>query len=235
MDIEKDEEEKEAYKRFADKLKMKQLKGEGDRIKELRRMIGEFEKLYGTDISLMPAEMQIKYRQMRREAGLPEISEIELGELEEQKKDKSLVNLANAILKLGMNRKNITGGLLTLSELVLLVKSHTPYKNVKVAAIKKALNKLEKEGLICGLKKLKTGVEIVEFIPMSLNKDQNTLLALASRTGVISFEEAMTKLNWSQERLIRVLESLERANIAKRDPSYASGRKWYFPGFINKE
>ena len=228
----------EAYKKFADKLQMTELKGEGDRIKELRKIVQEFETDYGTDIKLMSAAMQIKYKKMRREAGLPEISEIELGGLKESGEiDKTgyQIKLANTILKLGINRKNDTGGIIALSELIILLRTQTPFKDVKVKKIQNVIRKLENEGIISGMKKLDSGVEIVEFVPTSFNKDQNKILALASKNGILNLETIMTRLNWSQERVLRVLEVLENANIAKKDPSYAAGQKWYFPGFIKSE
>ncbi|MHA1269809.1 MAG: hypothetical protein ACTSPY_08505 [Candidatus Helarchaeota archaeon] len=233
-----DQEEKDktmAYKRFADKLKMEQIKGEGDRIKELKRMIKKFEDEYGTDIKLMPTEMQIKYREMRREAGLPEISEVEFKKIEEEGKSDSLIQLANTILKLGHNRINKTGGIIALSELVMLLRTQTPFNDVKISKVKKVIKKLGKEGLIPGIIKLQSGVEIVEFIPCSLNKDQNLILTLAAGTGSgsLNLEYIMNRLNWTRERVLRVLEQLERSNMAKKDPSYAEGQKWYFPGLIS--
>jgi hypothetical protein len=230
-----DKEDKQAYKKFADKLKMKQLKGEGGRIKELRKMVQEFEDEFGTDINLMPAEMQIKYKKMRKDAGLPEISRIDLSSMDEpslKNKNDYMIKLANTVLQLGINRKNETGGILSLPELIVLLKTQTPFKDVKVKDVKKVLKKLDKEGLIAGIEKLETEVEIIEFVPVSFSKDQNTILALASKDGTLTLGKAMTRLNWTKERILKNLETLEKSNIAKKDPRYAAGEKWYFPGLI---
>jgi len=230
--------EKEAFKKFADKLKMKELEGEGERIKALRKMVQEFEEKYGTDIHLMPPDLQIKYREMRKEAGLPEISEKEIPELSvDIEKDKSnyISKLAHVILRLGIENKEKTGGVQALSELIVLLKTKTPFKNVKVNNVKKALKKLQNEGLIPGIIKLENGVEIVEFIPLSLNRDQNILLTLASKDGYLDIETAIIRLNWSQERILRALYALEKANIAKKDPRYSAGNVWYFPGLIKSK
>jgi hypothetical protein len=230
-----DKEDKQAYKKFADKLKMKQLKGEGGRIKELRKMVQEFEDEFGTDINLMPAEMQIKYKKMRKDAGLPEISRIDLSSMDEpslKNKNDYMIKLANTVLQLGINRKNETGGILSLPELIVLLKTQTPFKDVKVKDAKKVLKKLDKEGLIAGIEKLETEVEIIEFVPVSFSKDQNTILALASKDGTLTLGKAMTRLNWTKERILKNLETLEKSNIAKKDPRYAAGEKWYFPGLI---
>ncbi|MHA1312030.1 MAG: hypothetical protein ACTSQO_14030 [Candidatus Helarchaeota archaeon] len=232
MTEDEDKEKTEAYKKFADKLKIEQLKGEGERIQALRKLVQEFEKNYGTDIKLMPAEMQNKYREMRKQAGLPEISEIEVIGPISEKKENTPANLANIILKLGIGRKDKTGGLMLLSELIMLLRTQTPLKKVKIGEVKRVLKRLEKEGLISGLKRLNSGVEIVEFLPTGFNKDQNIILSLASSNGVLTLEEIMLKLNWAQERVLRVLKTLEKSNIAKRDHSYAAGQKWYFPGLI---
>ncbi|MBD3227076.1 MAG: hypothetical protein GF329_02725 [Candidatus Lokiarchaeota archaeon] len=234
----KDPEEEAAYKKFADKLKVKELKGEGGRIKELRKMVREFEEEFGKDINLMPAEMQIKYQKLRKEAGLPKISKVEVSGVEKPgliDKSEYITKLANTILKLGVERKNTTGGILTISELVYLLKTETPFKVVRIKAVAKVLKKLEKEGLIAGIKKLDSGVKLVEFVPISFSKDQSKIIALASRNGELSLEEVLKRLNWSQERILRVLEVLEKSNIAQKDPRYSAGQKWYFPGLIKSK
>ena len=193
MTEDEDKEKTEAYKKFADKLKIEQLKGEGERIQALRKLVQEFEKNYGTDIKLMPAEMQNKYREMRKQAGLPEISEIEVIGPMSEKKENTPANLANIILKLGIGRKDKTGGLMLLSELIMLLRTQTPLKKVKIGEVKRVLKRLEKEGLISGLKRLNSGVEIVEFLPTGFNKDQNIISSIIATIKPNKFNSNIVK------------------------------------------
>jgi hypothetical protein len=80
------------------------------------------------------------------------------------------------------------------------------------------------------MRKLGSGIRIVEFVPRELTEDQVAILSLASRTGYTTLEDVMKTTGWNQERAHAGLQSLEAAGTAKLDKSFVHGRRYFFPG-----
>jgi predicted transcriptional regulator len=88
---------------------------------------------------------------------------------------------------------------------------------------------LKKNKVIPDVRELEDGVIEVMFFSIQHTDDEAKVISLASEKGLISLEEVVSQLNWSQDRAIRALTSLEKSGFAKKDESYLKGKKWYFP------
>jgi hypothetical protein len=59
-------------------------------------------------------------------------------------------------------------------------------------------------------------------------------LTIAGDKGWTTLEEVMVQTGWSRERAEIALEELEDSGISRADPSYSTGKKWYFPGLTKQ-
>ncbi|MHA1268710.1 MAG: EAP30/Vps36 family vacuolar-sorting protein [Candidatus Helarchaeota archaeon] len=202
--------------------------------KDLREQVKEFEKKYGNLIVENP-EYQDKLKEIRVEIGLSEIQsedfKIKPSSIEKITGKGTFYNqLGIQILNMAKKKIIETGGIMTLAEVVLRINEGRPTGTVSALDVVRAINILEKAEVIPGIKKLESGIKIVEFIPVELTPDQGIILNMASSKGFITLEEIIMNTNWTQDRIERVLQTLLEKNIAKIDQSYATGKKYYFPG-----
>ncbi len=226
--IEKSSPIEEAYRGFEKKLQFQELEGDMERIAELKKGLERIEKKYGTDVCTMPAAVLEKYRQMRVEAGLPPT-------LPGEKLTKPLLfrgkyfdALSEKILLIGENKLNETGGLLSITELMLELKKMDIKASLK--DVEKTVKKLEKQKVIPGLRELKTGAKLVEFIDVALSDDLREVLNFAAEKGWLTLAD-LIQSGWSEERAKRAFKELTDADIARYDSSYAGGDLWFFPCF----
>jgi ESCRT-II complex subunit VPS22 len=226
---------KQAFEKEKVELMIQELEGMFSNIQELRERVEGFEKKY-TELMNSP-EYREKLRILKEELGLtgilprreratPTIVEKLAGS------GKFYNSLAVEILEVAGRKARDNGGILTLAEVALAVNKERVDQFVQLGDIIKAIKVLQDAELIPGVKTLPSGVDIVEFIPIEVNEDSNTILDLASSSGRVALEEVMLKTKWSRERAERALRSLEKAGIARVDTSYARGTRWYFPGLI---
>ena len=232
--IESDIEFRAQIRKKSPEFMIKELESMLKTLKELRARLKEFEDKYGNLIIENP-EYQEKLKEIRLEIGLSELptEEFKIKPSAAEKitgKGTFYNQLGVQILNMAKKRVLETGGIMTLAEVVLMVNEGRPKNIVSALDVVRALNILEKAGVIQGIKKLDSGIKIVEFIPVELTPDQNIILNLASKKGYITMEELIMQTNWPQDRIERVLQSLIDKNIAKVDSSYATGKKYYFPG-----
>jgi len=220
-----------AYRGFEKKLEFQELEGDLERIAELKKGLERIEKEFGTDVCNMPVAVVEKYRKMRIDAGLSPI-------LPGEKLTKPLLfrgkyfdSLSEKILLIGENRLNDTGGLLSITELMLELKKI----NIRASPkdVEKTVEKLEKEKVIPGIRELKSGVKLVEFIDVALSDDPREALNLAAEKGWLALSNLM-QIGWSKERAERALKELTDAEIARYDSSYSGGNIWFFPCFKGK-
>ncbi len=148
----------------------------------------------------------------------------------ESSKSEFYDRLGIEILKIA--RKEQSKGIILLADLIVAVESVLPPNSgVTVMDMIKTINHLAKEGLIPGIRTLKSGVKVVELVPLELSEDQGLVLSIASSKGWTSVEEVMVRTRWPQDYAMRVLESLVQSGLAKADRShYSSGIRYYFPG-----
>ena len=203
-------------------------------IKKLREQLKKFEKKWKKDIQKNEDSYK-KLVELRQELGLPD----EIGVYAWQESasfwDKIgggdfYERLGVEILEKAKKIQELTGGIMTLGEVVLLVNEDRPGKIIAAKDVIKALEKLVDAKVIPEIIELKGGVKVVEFIPANLTEDHEEVLALSTRKGWISLEELILKTKWTQERAERVLESMRESGIARVDASYSEGKKYYFPG-----
>ena len=119
-----------------------------------------------------------------------------------------------------------------LADLIVAVEEVLPPNSgISVMDMIKTINHLAKEGLIPGIRTLKSGVKVVELVPIELSDDQGLVLSIASNKGWTSVEEVMMRTRWPQDYATRVLDSLVKSGIARADHShYSTGTRYYFPG-----
>lgn len=239
-EIEKEIKMKSAFQRKRVELMMEELKGMLNAVKELRKRVEEFEEEYGDLIIELP-EYQRKLDTIKAEVGLPTTEELAIkkkkpGIIERLTgKGKFYEELSMKILDIATKTAKETGGIISLADLTLKINRVMRDISISPVDVAKALKNLEEAGLISGIRKLKSGVKIVEVFPIELTKDQNEILSLASKRGWVTLENVMIETKWSRERVIRALKSLEEAGIAIYDPNYTKGSRWYFPGFAGEQ
>ena len=233
-EIEKDIELKARMRKKSPQYMIKELENMLNTVKDLRVQLKEFEKKYGNLIIEKP-EYQEKLKEIRLEVGMSEIASEDFkskpSTLEKITGKGSFYNQLGVQILYLVKKKTIeTGGIMTLAETVLMINEGRPTELVSALDVVRAINILEKAEVIPGIKKLDSGIKIVEFIPVELTPDQNIILNLASKKGFITLEEIIMNSNWTQERIERVIQTFIDNNLAKVDSSYATGKKYYFPG-----
>ncbi|MHA1712891.1 MAG: hypothetical protein ACTSW4_02440 [Candidatus Ranarchaeia archaeon] len=149
------------------------------------------------------------------------------------KKGRYYKSLCSGILRLSKSLRERTGGIVALSELLILIHEASG-SNVSVSELRHALSRLKRDRLIPGIQRLSSGVEIVELFPLELGADQHLILDLAVDKGWTSLEEILLKTRWTEARARRLLKDFEEKGIAHFDESYKDGNRWYFPGFFHK-
>ncbi|MFW9831832.1 MAG: EAP30/Vps36 family vacuolar-sorting protein [Candidatus Thorarchaeota archaeon] len=239
-DIEKQMEMDAAYKKKRVELMLKELENMLNAISELREKADTFEQTYGEVIEVSP-DYSEKAAAIAQELG---ISMPGIPFSDDMKEKPGLVErltgrgrfydeLGLQILDIAKQRREATGGIMTLAEIVLMVNKQRR-TSVSQVDVSKAIQNLAGAKLIPGIRKLPSGIRIVELVPRELTNDQVAILSLASRTGYTTLEEVMTNTEWTQERADAALKSLEAVGAAKIDKSFVHGTRYFFPG-LNPE
>jgi len=125
--------------------------------------------------------------------------------------------------------KEETGGIIPISEVFELVNTGILKNNFDLKDLTKSLKILKKTDVIEDIKQLDSGGLIIHFFPIQYTNDQVKIIELAKNKGYVSLEEVCTELEWSQERALRALNSLEETGVAKYTESYLKGKQWSFP------
>lgn len=125
--------------------------------------------------------------------------------------------------------KEETGGILPISEVFELVNTGILKEHLEYEDVVRAVQILKKKKVIPEVRTLPDGVIEVVFFSVQHTDDEAKVISLASEKGYVSLEEVCAQLNWSQDRALRSLSSLESSGFAKKDESYLKGKKWYFP------
>jgi hypothetical protein len=126
------------------------------------------------------------------------------------------------------------GGIFTLSELLNTINEASSQK-ITADDIIKSIGFLERKGLIPGRRKISDNVEVVQFLPFELSSDHKLILEIATEKGWITIEELAKEISWPIERIKVSLSKLEELGIAKLDPSYSKGNRYYFPAFLSEQ
>ena len=136
--------------------------------------------------------------------------------------------ISDTILVIGDGLRAKTGGLVRLPALYSMVKMAKPNLRLKIKDIEKAVLNMENKGIIPGLREV-SGTKIVEMIPVTATPDQNTILELAAKTGILNIENILLDTKWTHERANRALKEMEEIGITKYD---LTSREWSFPAFV---
>ena len=232
-EIERKLREDSAYERKQAEVMLQQLDELIETVDTLKDKLKKFEKENDKEIK-ENKEYYEKVSRLRNELGLPE----EVG-VYEWRESPSFMDklrgsgyydeLGNEILEIGKTVGSKSGGLISLAELVLQINRNRPGKIVTPKDTTKALEKLIESKLIQPLRKLKSGVLIVEFVAVEMSDDQQELFSLASRYGFLTKEKILMQTSWPPERVDRVLEELIRQGLVLKDETYQEGTKYWFP------
>jgi hypothetical protein len=232
-DIERKITTKSAYQRKEAELLLQELDQLIENVETLKKDLRKFEKKHGKDIQ-SNKDYYEKISLLREELGLPE----EVG-IYDWKDSPSFTDrlrgkgyfdqLGQEIMELGKTLISETGGLISVAELVIRVNKVRPGKLVPPKYIIKALDSLVDAKLIQPLRKLPSGVLVVEFIAIELSEDQKLVFDIAAKRGFLTRETLIMYTNWSPERTARVLEELIKEGIALKDETYHEGVKYWFP------
>ena len=146
------------------------------------------------------------------------------------KRDDRIDGLRRDILRMAGESKK-SGGIMLFSE--LLVRLDDLGWSTGSDEIEEIINDMSKEGLIKGLSTLDSGTLLVEFVPVALTDDPQLILDLAAqREGILTLEDAVIGLGWTEERVHNALNLLINNGVAKEQRSYSKSTQYFFPGLI---
>lgn len=232
-DIERKLRSNSAYQRKEAEVLLDELDNMIENIDNLKKQLKNFEKKHEKELKTNK-DYYAKVSTLRDELGLPQ--EIGVYEWKESASLKDRITgggyydqLGFEILELGKKIVSETGGIISVAELVLQINKSRPGKLVTPKDTIKAIESLVDAKLIQPLRKLSSGVLIVEFVSIELSDDQSKVLDLASRHGFLTRESLITHSNWAPERANIVLEELVKTGIALKDETYEEGTKYWFP------
>jgi len=149
-----------------------------------------------------------------------------------RKKGKFFDKLSYAILQILREECPKRGGIITLSEITLLVNQERMENPLPTDVIFTAIELLEREGLIPKVETLSSGVKIIPFV--ELTGDHREVLNIASEKGWTTVEEVVMKTGWSKEKASLILKNMEENGLAISQVSVDKGTKWFFPALYNK-
>ncbi|MHA2037780.1 MAG: hypothetical protein ACW98X_15200 [Promethearchaeota archaeon] len=235
MGIRKIEDEidlKEAMKKKAAELKMKDMESKASIEKFTKDQLRELAKKHGVLLALTP-ELREEVKELQRKYDIPS-SKIITEQITEHDVLRKFSKIDHQ--KLGMlayqrvlMRKEETGGIIPLSEVFELVNTGILKGNVQAKDVEKALKILKKTKVIEDLTELDSGTIMVRFFPIQYTGDETKVVELAKEKGLLTLEDVCVKLSWSQDRGLRALESLEKSGIAKFRENILTGKQWFFP------
>ncbi|MBD3210980.1 MAG: hypothetical protein GF311_00080 [Candidatus Lokiarchaeota archaeon] len=239
MGIRKIEDEidlKEAMRKKAAELKLKEMKAKASVENLTKESLDQMAKNHGVLLALNPdLKEEVKYLQEKYNIPSSKI-------IKEQIKEKDVFGgIFNKIDddKLGMlayqrvllRKDEIGVGLLPLSEVYDLVNTGELKGEIDIKDVLKAMQTLEKRGVIEEVKKLDSGVIMVQFFPIQYTDDQVKIIELvkSKEQGFITLEDVIDDLDWTQDRALRALQSLEESGLAKFQENIIKGKRWFFP------
>ncbi len=235
MGIRKIEDEidlKEAMKKKAAELKMKDMQAKASVEKFTKDKLRELAKKHGVLLALTP-ELRKEVKELQNKYNIPS-SKIITDQITEHDVLRKFSKIDHQ--KLGMlayqrvlMSKEETGGIIPLSEVFELVNTGILNGNIEVKDVEKSLRLLKKTKVIEDINQLDSGATIIRFFPIEYTSDEAKVVDLAKKKGVLTLEDVCASLEWSQDRALRALESLEKSGIAKFRENILTGKQWYFP------
>jgi len=235
MGIRKIEDEidlKEAMKKKAAELQIKDMQAKASVENFTKDRLRELAKKHGVLLALTP-ELREEVKELQKKYNIPS-SKIITEQITEHDVLRRFSKIDHE--KLGMlayqrvlMSKEETGGIIPLSEVFELVNTGILKSIIQIKDVEKALKLLKKTRVIDDLTELDSGIMIVRFFPIQYTGDETKVVELAKEKGLLTLEDVCIKLNWSQDRALRALESLEKSGIAKFRDNIITGKQWFFP------
>ncbi|MFX0030701.1 MAG: hypothetical protein ACFE8B_15920 [Candidatus Hermodarchaeota archaeon] len=235
MGIRKIEDEidlKEAMRKKAAELKMKDMEAKASVEKFTKDQLRELAKKHGVLLALTP-ELREEVKELQKKYNIPS-SKIITEQITEHDVLRKFSKIDHE--KLGMlayqrvlMRKEETGGIIPISEVFELIHTGILKGNVEIKDVEKALKILKKSKVIDDITQLDNGAIMVRFFPIQYTGDESKVVELAKEKGILTLEDVCIKLDWSQDRALHALESLEKSGVAKYRENILSGKQWFFP------
>jgi len=235
MGIRKIEDEidlREAMKKKAAELKIKEIKAKASVENLTKERITELAKRHGVIVALNP-KLKEEIKVLREKYNIPE-SKI----ITEQIYESDVLTKSKKIdyEKLGMlayqrvlMRKEETGGIMSVLEVFEFVNTGILNGSGELKDLDKAMRILKKNKVIDDLEELDSGVMIVHFYPVQFTGDEAKVIEVAKENDFLTIEIICTTFNWSQDRALKILKSLEDSGLAKFRESLLTGKQWFFP------
>ncbi|MHA1526216.1 MAG: hypothetical protein ACTSQD_04230 [Promethearchaeota archaeon] len=236
MGIRKIEDEidlREAMRKRAAELKIKEIQAKASTENLTKDRIRELAKKHGVILALTPElKDEVKLLQQKYNISSSKIITEQITEhdvlIKFSKIDHEKLGML-AYQRVLMQKEEIGVGLLPISEVFELINTGILKGNVEIKDVIKAMKILNKTNVIEDVKKLDSGTFMIQFFPIQYTDDQFKVIGLAKKKGFISMEDICVSLEWSQDRALKVLETLEESGIAKFRESILTGKQWFFP------
>ena len=236
MGIRKIEDEidlREAMKRKAAELKIKDIQAKASTENFTKERLRELAKKHGVILALTP-ELKDQVRDLQKKYNIPS-SKIITEQITENDVLKKFSKIDHeklgmlAYQRVLMQKEEIGVGLMPISEVYDLVNTGILKEVLDLKDLLKALKILKKDRVIEELQELGGGSVMVRFFPVQYTNDQVKVIGIAKEKGYISLEDVCVALTWSQDRALQTLKSLEDSGVAKFRESLLKGKQWYFP------
>jgi hypothetical protein len=224
---------REAMRKRAAELKIKEIQAKASTENLTKDRIRELAKKHGVILALTPElKDEVKLLQQKYNISSSKIITEQITEhdvlIKFSKIDHEKLGML-AYQRVLMQKEEIGVGLLPISEVFELINTGILKGNVEIKDVIKAMKILNKTNVIEDVKKLDSGTFMIQFFPIQYTDDQFKVIGLAKKKGFISMEDICVSLEWSQDRALKVLETLEESGIAKFRESILTGKQWFFP------
>jgi len=236
MGIRKIEDEidlREAMKKKAAELKIKDIQAKASTENFTKERLRELAKKHGVILALTP-ELKAQVRDLQKKYNIPS-SKIITEQITENDVLKKFSKIDHeklgmlAYQRVLMQKEEIGVGLMPISEVYDLVNTGILKEVLDIKDLLKALKILKKARVIEELQQLRGSSVMVRFFPVQYTNDQVKVIGIAKEKGYISLEDVCVALTWSQDRALQTLKSLEDSGVAKFRESLLKGKQWYFP------
>ncbi len=236
MGIRKIEDEidlKEAMRKRAAELKIKEIQAKASTENLTKDRIRELAKRHGVILALTP-ELKSEVELLQKKYNIPS-SKIMTEQITEHdvlikfsKIDHEKLGML-AYQRVLMRKEEIGVGLLPISEVFDLVNTGILKGIVEIKDVMKSMKLLNKTNVIEDVKKLDSGAVMIQFFPIQYTEDQVKVIEFAKGQDYLTIENVCLEFNWSQDRALKVLQSLEESGLAKYSESLLKGKQWFFP------
>ena len=236
MGIRKIEDEidlREAMRKKAAELKLKDMEAKAATENFTTEKLTELAKTHGVILALTP-ELKEEVKALQKKFNIPS-SKIITEQITENDVLKKFSKIDHeklgmlAYQRILMQKEEIGVGLLPISRVYDLVNTGILNGILDIKDLLKALKSLKKNHVIDDLQEFSSGIVMVRFFPVQYTTDQVKVVGVAKDKGFISLEDVCIALNWSQDRSLETLKSLEDTGMAKLRESLLKGKQWYFP------